>query len=148
MSDKAMSEHLTSKTLKQIKGKKHALATTAQRARPPVKEKSVTEQTATPNQGLQQGPSNEDRKAAINLEGGPLVGESAEVLLRLVEGKDSESCYASLLDKTAQLFASPVRKGGSKKRQGWLVADRSVNGLAIRPICTESISKNIVKTGR
>ena len=32
MSAKAMSEHLTSKTLKQIKGKKHALATAAQRA--------------------------------------------------------------------------------------------------------------------
>lgn len=34
-----------------------------------------------------------------------------------MEGKDSKSCYASLLDKTARLFASPVRKGGSKKRQ-------------------------------
>lgn len=116
--NKAISEHLKSKTLKQISDKRRALATTAQRSRPPVKEKSAMEQTATPTQGSQQGPSHEDWRAAINLEGGPLVGESAEVLLRLVEGEDSESCYASLLDKIARLFASPVRKGSSKKRQG------------------------------
>lgn len=115
---KAISEHLTSKTLIQISDKRRALAKTAQRARPPVREKSITEQYATPIQGSQQGPSQEDWKAAINLEGGSLVGESAEVLLRLVEGEDSESCYSSLLDKIAQLFASPVRKGNSKKRQG------------------------------
>lgn len=57
--NKAISEHLKSKTLKQISDKRRALATTAQRSRPPVKGKSATEQTATPTQGSQQGPSHE-----------------------------------------------------------------------------------------
>lgn len=108
--NKAISENLKSKTLKQISDKRRALAKAAQQSRPPVKEKSATEQTATPTQGSQQGPSHEDWRAAINLEGGPLVGESAEVLLRLVEGEDSESCYSSLLDKIATYRSDRIHK--------------------------------------
>lgn len=79
-----------------------------------MKEKSITEQTARVKQGLQQCPSQEDWKAAINLKGGPLVGESAEALLRIVEGEGLESCYSSLLDKVAKLFASLVRKNAGR----------------------------------
>lgn len=56
------------------------------------------------------GPQSRDWRAAINLEGGPLVGESAEVLLRLVEGEDSESCYSSLLDKIATYRSDRIHK--------------------------------------
>lgn len=66
-----------------------------------MKEKSITDQTARSKQDSQQCPSQEDWKAAINLKGGPLVGEIAEALLRIVEGEDLESCYSSLLEKVA-----------------------------------------------
>lgn len=116
--NKAISEHLKGKTSKQISDKRRALAAAAQKPRTPVVEKSTAEQTVTPNQGSQKGPSQEDWKAAVNLEGGPLVGESAEVLLRTVEGEDTEGCYSSLLDKITKLFACPVRKDKANKRQG------------------------------
>lgn len=75
-----------------------------------MKEKSITEQTARSKQDSQQCPSQEDWKAAINLKGGPLVGEIAEALLRIVVGEDLESFYSSLLEKVAKLFASLVRR--------------------------------------
>lgn len=79
-----------------------------------MKEKSITEQTARSKQDSQQCPSQEDWKAAINLKGGPLVGEIAEALLRIVVGEDLESFYSSLLEKVAKLFASLVRRNAGR----------------------------------